>query len=575
MTVKSTPVFPYKASPYQEDIFDFVQHGQGNAIISARAGCGKTSVLTHVARLVCESHTCIFLAFNTSIAKEVKEKLEDVPNLKVRTVHSVGYDMLRRNLEVSEIEIDIYKYRRILMGCLSETYGTNLDSRRQATYIHSILSLIDFARFNQAQIASEIARLAVKYGVTVDSDECEVVECCLNKGKSDISVVDYTDMIWLPVELDCASMGLRYDWVLHDECQDASPIMRLFIQKCFKGSRTRYLAAGDPYQSIYAFAGADEESFHKLCKRPNTKIFQLPISYRCPKSVVTLANTIVPDIVACDSAKEGSVLEDCSINAIKDGDMVLSRNKSSLAVLHGKLLAKDIRSYIKGTEIGDNLVEILNDVDGDELCASLERDGVFARLYEALFKERDRLMEVRDLDWYDATLSAQIIERYDQLVALYHLASRYFYKTDLIRHIGEVFRNDSEGVCLSTIHKAKGLECDNVYIVCRSTMPSKLAKKVWELKQEENLIYVAYTRAKKVLGFISEKEVPPSGSSVGGDSILSDLQRKQIQVEKLLGVTFNQREDRRSVAKAKKESEKKAESGGFLSFEDLMTLLGD
>ena len=57
---------------------------------------------------------------------------------------------------------------------------------------------------------------------------------------------------------------------------------------------------------------------------------------------------------------------------------------------------------------------------------------------------------------------------------------------------------------LTTVHKAKGLEADNVYILEPSLLPSKFAVKEWEIKAEQHLVYVAYTRAKKTLNFIEE-----------------------------------------------------------------------
>ena len=59
---------------------------------------------------------------------------------------------------------------------------------------------------------------------------------------------------------------------------------------------------------------------------------------------------------------------------------------------------------------------------------------------------------------------------------------------------------------MSTIHKAKGLEADNVFILNKNLLPSKYVKQDWELEQEKNLEYVAITRTKKTLGFIYSKE---------------------------------------------------------------------
>ena len=87
---------------------------------------------------------------------------------------------------------------------------------------------------------------------------------------------------------------------------------------------------------------------------------------------------------------------------------------------------------------------------------------------------------------------------------------------ELIERIDGIFSDRKKGgISLSTIHKAKGLEADNVYIACKSLMPSGNAKKDWEIEQEYNLMYVAYTRAKNVLGFIDESDFKLFGGKVG------------------------------------------------------------
>jgi superfamily I DNA/RNA helicase len=80
----------------------------------------------------------------------------------------------------------------------------------------------------------------------------------------------------------------------------------------------------------------------------------------------------------------------------------------------------------------------------------------------------------------------------------------FLYTKDLIVKIRQIFMDVySSGVCLSTVHKAKGLECDRVFILDKEkTMPSRYAKLPWQRLQEKNLEYVAYTRAKDYLGFI-------------------------------------------------------------------------
>lgn len=122
------------------------------------------------------------------------------------------------------------------------------------------------------------------------------------------------------------------------------------------------------------------------------------------------------------------------------------------------------------------------------------------------------------------------MEEYDVINSLLILSDKIKTKKKLIEHINSIFGIQNDGIMLSTIHKAKGLEADNVYILCRSSMPSKLAVSDWEIEQEKNLIYVAITRPKQKLGFISEKEIPPTGSSQDPLIILNDLRLIEHQV---------------------------------------------
>ena len=95
----------------------------------------------------------------------------------------------------------------------------------------------------------------------------------------------------------------------------------------------------------------------------------------------------------------------------------------------------------------------------------------------------------------------------DSIECLEIVANGLTTKDDLIDKLTSIFKdNNTEGICLSTIHKAKGLEADNVYVLNKNLMPSKYVKQDWELEQEKNLEYVAYTRPKKMLGFIYSKD---------------------------------------------------------------------
>ena len=516
--------FDFTPSEYQEKFFDWVEHGVGNAVIQATAGSGKTSTAVASMKLIPKTEKCLFIAFNKTIADELNNRLKTRPNCTARTTHSLGYLMIKRNFG-PDVELDEYKYRNYVKTNITELTTTRgeIKTRQQIEeYIDNITSLIDYARFNLAQSEREIDRIAQKYNIPVSFDECVVTQKCLEWGKENVETVDYTDMIWLPVELSLKPTGLTYDWVYIDEAQDLSLCSTKLFLKCIKRGG-RFVAICDDLQSINAFAGASEDAFEFMKNYPNTTLFKLPVSYRCAKNIIAFANNLVPDIFAREDAPDGHVLDNCHIRDIKEGDMVLCRSKAPLVNLYIRLLRKNINCYIKGQDIGSNLIRELDKIDIDNLDGDFEKDNVFVRLYDKLFTERNKLMQTRGLDYDDATLSTTIMEKYDTINALLILSEKCRTKQELIEHINDVFKEESQGVCLSTVHKAKGLEADNVYIICHSSMPSKLAVHEWEKQQEQNIMYVAYTRAKNILGFISEKEVKPMGSLQDPNAILTEL----------------------------------------------------
>lgn len=80
---------------------------------------------------------------------------------------------------------------------------------------------------------------------------------------------------------------------------------------------------------------------------------------------------------------------------------------------------------------------------------------------------------------------------------------------DVCDRINAIFSDESkQGICLSTVHKSKGLENDRVFILCPDKFLLKRAMQIdWMAEQEHNLIYVAYTRAKHYLGFVTDFKI--------------------------------------------------------------------
>lgn len=543
--------YGFEPSEYQRKIFEFIKYGVGNCVIKAGAGAGKTLTAVTSMNLIPNKQKCLFIAFNKSIVNELSKKLEHKKNATVRTLHSLGYLMLQRNCEC-EIEIDEYKYRSYVkqnicdLTTILET--EKLTPSRTNQYIENIISLIDLCRFNNAQSIKEIKRISEKYSVPSLYDEYNVVKKVLKWGCKNITKIDYTDMLWLPNELSLNVKGLQYDWIFIDEAQDLSIAAVQLILKCFKRG-TRFVAIGDKNQSINGFAGSSEEAFEFLCNYKHTQTFELPITYRCDKKITEFANKIVPSLQCRNNAQQGKIKYSVKINEIKDGDMILARTKAPLIALYNKLLRRNINCYIKGQDIGLNLIKIIDCIPQDDLNQDLKYDGVFVRLYDKLFNERNRLMEKYELDFNDSTLSSYIMNLYDSINTLQILSENLKTKKELIEKIKKIFCDENDGICLSTIHKAKGLESNNVFLLCHSAMPFKLAKSEWEIEQEKNLMYVAYTRAKHCLGFISESEIPPMGSLRESNDIITDLKVIEYKVCQILNKKITEQIEICEVAK--------------------------
>ena len=160
---------------------------------------------------------------------------------------------------------------------------------------------------------------------------------------------------------------------------------------------------------------------------------------------------------------------------------------------------------------------MINSLDAEYIDRECTRkDGLFYKMYIRLLEQIDNVKKDFGLDDDDAIMHKSVFTMYDTIEGIRVISEGLNTVNELRDKINIVFEGDeSDAIRLSTVHKAKGLEADNVYIYLPSLMPIRYARKDWEIKTEKNLIYVAYTRAKKTLNFIKEGEYPYSN---GGSS---------------------------------------------------------
>jgi DNA helicase-2/ATP-dependent DNA helicase PcrA len=329
--------------------------------------------------------------------------------------------------------------------------------------------------------------LANKHSIELPSDVpiYEMIETAMRKSESTSRGIDYDDMIWMPnkLKLECK----KYDVIIVDETQDLNPAQVELVMKSLKKGG-RVIAVGDPFQSLYGFRGADTEAMPKLIKRLNAKVMPLSISYRCPKSHVALAQTIVPQIEAAENADEGQIInikEDDLCDVVSPNDLCICRFNAPLVRPAFDLLRSGIKVCIRGRDIGTGLTKLLKGFGTNNL------NEMFQKLDTWYSKECGKADK--------KGLSTDPIEdKYETIMAFAEMAEARNV-SDLIAHIEDIFDDKRAMVTFSSVHRAKGLEADNVFVIKPGAMPSPRAKKQWEQVQEQNIRYVAFTRAKDTL----------------------------------------------------------------------------
>lgn len=486
-------------SKYQEAIYSFIQNGQGNAVVDAVAGSGKSTTIVHALNMIPEDQTVLFLAFNKAIVEELKIKVAFQPNVEVMTLHSLGAKALM-NTYNCKIQGDKYKAHLnegIRLGAYKPLM--DIDFEEVSEWKSNIIKLIDLVRVNLCNSTDQFAELAMKHDLNLIDNECHIAAQVVRWGYKQMDFIDFTDMIYFPV-MKKVRMP-QYDWVFVDECQDLNSAQRELFLKCLKPGG-RFVAVGDPRQAIYGFAGADVKSFNLLKSIPNTTQLPLSVCYRCDSDIINLAKTLVPQIEAKAGAESGTVDIDASIRDVEDGDMIICRVTAPLTKLCMNYIANGVKAYIKGRDIGVNLINMVKRTRRNHVEDAIK---VFNK---ELLKIEKRVSEALKCGPVEARQSSQYTTYEDKVQAIMVLSEGLTTVRQLTDRIESIFsENNKQGICLSTIHKSKGLEANRVFILCPDKLYNKMAMRVdWMAEQETNLVYVAYTRAKHYLGFITDFE---------------------------------------------------------------------
>lgn len=471
-----------KISNYQKNIFTSVKETNNNLLISASAGSGKTFVLINSLKLIPKFRKSIFLSFNNSIVDSLKEK---VPmNVKASTLHSLGMNFIGQYYP--GIRVNPNKYLQL---ALDDYQAKNKEVFKKA---YNIQDISNFVRMTLTKLEiDEISKMCDKYDV--DYSE-ETIEKTIELIRNDTYPrhIDFADMVFLPaVKPDIVQEDFHNVFV--DEAQDLSNAQIQFVKNIIK-PEGRFIAVGDGFQSIYGFSGSDIESFNSLKTIENTVELPLSISYRCASRIVKEAQKFCPTIESHPKAEEG-IVRWGGTDEIEDDDMVLCRNNAPLVDLYFELIESGKKAQIVGKEIEKGIIQLA------EKCLAPIKDRFISNLMEQLDELINELIKKGVKNPAQHLRYQNLSDKIDLLEIICNKSNSV---QEIIPNIKEIFvENEGEGVRLMTIHKAKGLESERVFFMKtykgKQLIPSQYATQKWQIVQENNLEFVAITRAKSEL----------------------------------------------------------------------------
>ena len=561
----------FKPSTYQQDILDFfLNNPQSNMLVNALAGSGKSTTACMLSE---HSKTSdLYIAFNASVVEEFKKKIKN-PKTKVMTMHSLAYSIMLYNVEQESkdsgekpkgfgsqrskrtVSLDNFKPHKILDEEITKRYGRYIEFAKRVFLKDNYVNLYNLCRLTLTDMSSnkDVSRLINDhvlflyygdegYSAPDISEITSTLKILDTKSKQQFEtqgVIDFTDMLWITFN------KLKYDnwevpyWALYtniycDEVQDFSNIQLNFL-KFIKRTKGRYVFIGDFHQAIYNFAGANAQAFNQIPKMfAPVETFDLPICYRCAKSHLSRVNREygIP-ILPCDDAPMGFVktIDKNKISEYaKAGDMVISRKNKWIAEVVLDLARNGTPIFIEDKE----MVAAIKRQILSSKCTSVGTLKKFLqkvisnynkKLFEIVSKnvregghEEEHLEAVTETNSKidNTSFLLEILEGYLE----HHASSDSVSKFS--NFIDKLLNTTPSPSCvrLCSIHKAKGLEATNVFVLNEAKINYDFRNSKEQNVQEKNLSYIATTRAKEGLYLV--KEPSKTITTRNTDYLLSD-----------------------------------------------------
>ena len=520
---------------------------RGPVCILAGAGTGKTRAITHRIAYAVRSGTVsagqlLAVTFTARAAGELRSRLRRLgaDGVQARTFHSAALRQLA------------YFAPRVLGGAMPEVVdnplrlvgaaASRVGLRADRTELRDLAAEIEWAKAVLVAPPDYPAR-AMSAGREPPATAATVaaVYAEYEAAKGRVGRLDFADLLLVMAGAieeyaDVAEeIRSRYRHFVVDEYQDVSPVQQRLLE-AWLGGRDDLCVVGDPNQTIYSFAGATPEHLLSFTRRfPSAVVVRLHRDYRSTPQVVDLANRLVaaaggsgggprlrlvgqrpngppPTFAEFDDepAEAADVAARC--RALIDAGTpasevaVLFRVNAQSEVYEQALAAARVPYVLRGGERFFDRPEIRE-------ARLLLRGAARAEADEATLPDAVRGV-LASLGWHpdDPPPGGAARERWESLAALVSLADdlvavvAHAHLPELVAELDQRAAAQHaptvQGVTLASLHAAKGLEWDAVFLVGLTdvTVPIQRANTADQIAEERRLLYVGMTRARERLG---------------------------------------------------------------------------
>ena len=513
----------------------------GPLAVLAGAGTGKTRAITYriaygAAVGAFDPSNVLAVTFTQRAAFEMRHRLAQlgVPKAQARTFHSAALRQLRHfwPTVVGGPLPDVIPHKASLVAASAARLGITIDR----TNVRDIAAEVEWAKVSMvdaAHYASRVARLRRDVPAGLDAGDMARLLDVYEDAKNERGVIDFEDILiylcgMLQERADVAAIVRKqYRSFVVDEFQDVN-LLQARLLDLWLGGRHDVCVVGDVAQTIYSFTGASPDYLTGFGrKHPGARIVELTRDYRSTPQIVSVAN----DVLARSSQREGTV----RLSSQRDGGAQVTYRTYDDDRAEAEGVAASIADLIDAGMVPHSIAVLMRTngqsqafeealgargipvavAGGKPFFARDDVRTAISRLRAAAAAATDAGSVgeiVRDVlsgvGWAPEAPSGQAgSERWSNMNAIVGWADDSQAQTlpafvaELDERVAYQVEPDKAGVELATIHAAKGLEWDAVFLVgvAEGLLPISYAKTAAAREEERRLLYVAITRARDLL----------------------------------------------------------------------------